>query len=467
MRKSGDIKQGDGNKLEVENELTSGLFKLTSHLNEANSLKFSYQKSENEANEPNNGQAAITNSNPLLNKKISDDQFSLKYSYDDSENKAFKFNSHLYYNLTEVEETDIAGANIGRVSSRQLSTFGFDNNAQSLIEFSKNHQHRLTYGIEYFRNSQDGFRSTTVNNLLAGVPNAYSQNYGYFIQDEITIKDGFGEFLLVPAIRRDVFKSKNKTNLSQDEAQNSPKFAASYNFAKNYMVFGSYSQAFRAPNLTELFPSGQHFPGNNFVENADLRPETVTTREVGFGVNFDNIFGRDSFEFKASRYQSTGQNFISQQITRFTTSNINIARAEIEGFEASAVYENSFTKLQVGFSRNQAINANTGAYLVNSTPRTLITDVAFKLNKAGSVAGLRSRFVDANRKVDTSFAGSVATKGYSVHNAYLRLQFERASLKNLTLDLGVDNIFNKSYARVFSSLREEGRSYVGRVTYQF
>lgn len=468
LRKSGDIKQGDGNKLDTSNKLTSGLFKLTGDLNEANSVKLQYQRFYNDSDEPNNGQSVVSlTSNPLVNKKISDDQFSLKYAYDDAQNKAFKLNSHIYYNITDVEETDILGFSLGRVSGREIHTLGLDNSAQTLIDFSKNHQHRLTYGIEYYRNSQNGYRNTTSDGEYPGVPDAYAQNYGYFIQDEIKIKDGFGELLLIPAIRRDIYQSKSKTHLSQDESQNSPKFSASYNFAKNYMVFGSYSQAFRAPNLTELFPSGQHFPGNNFAANPDLKPETVTTREIGFGLNFDEIFGKDSFEFKASRYKSEGQNFISQQITRFTTSNINIARAEIEGFEASAAYENSFAKLKIGFSRNQAIDANNKAYLTNSTPKTVITDFALKFDQLGSVVGLRSRFVDANRKVDTSFAGSVTTKGYSVHNAYLRLKFEKASLKNLTLDLGVDNIFNKSYARVFSSLKEEGRSYIGRITYQF
>ena len=61
---------------------------------------------------------------------------------------------------------------------------------------------------------------TAIQRVMANirVPDAYAQNYGYFIQDEIKIKDGFGELLLIPAIRRDIYQSKSKTHLSQDES---------------------------------------------------------------------------------------------------------------------------------------------------------------------------------------------------------------------------------------------------------
>jgi hemoglobin/transferrin/lactoferrin receptor protein len=36
----------------------------------------------------------------------------------------------------------------------------------------------------------------------------------------------------------------------------------------------SYAEAFRAPSLTDLYVSGQHFPRNAFVPNPTLQPAT-------------------------------------------------------------------------------------------------------------------------------------------------------------------------------------------------
>jgi hemoglobin/transferrin/lactoferrin receptor protein len=54
-----------------------------------------------------------------------------------------------------------------------------------------------------------------------------------------------------------------------------------------------------------------------------------------------------------------------------------------------------------------------------------------------------------------------------VHDLYYRWTPQDKGLESLTVDVGVENLFDKAYRRRFATLVEEGRSYVGRVSYRW
>jgi hemoglobin/transferrin/lactoferrin receptor protein len=461
-RHADDIEQGGNNELAAKDHILSGLFKAGYSLNDFHTLKFQYQVMRNDGKEPNNAAGSITNSNPIVNKEIRDNQYSFKYAYENPENNWLNPKLHVYFNDTSVEEADITGSNNGRVQTREMETLGFTLDNQSKLGNTDAFKQTLSYGFEYYTDEQT---SIVENGTVGGVPNAEADNYGLYLQDEISFNSGIGQFIFIPAVRYDHYESNDTVGNNQSEGEVSPKIAASYKPTENFLLFGSWSRAFRAPNLTEIYASGQHFPGNNFIANPNLKPETVTTVEVGAGVNFNKLFSsNDHLEIKGSWFDSDGDNFISQTITFTTTTNVNIANANLEGWEVDGEYQLNGFKTKLGLSHVTARNEDTRAFLDNSIPLTLVSDVSYTFNQYNSTIGWRGRFAKKNDEISSS---ATATDGYGVHDIYYRWQPNNIGNESLIVDLGIENITDKAYTKRFASLLEEGRSYVARLAYQW
>lgn len=488
LRNSGDIELGNDNVLDADDELLSGLFKAGYAFNDFHAIKLQAQLLNNDGQEPNNGAGGLTSSNPLVDKQVRDNQYSIKYAYTDIDSAWQSTKMHLYYNDTKVEEQDIVGNNnAGRQQSRELNTLGFTIDNQNKLEINDRHNHIFSYGFEIYQDEQLGTNSFLGDR--AGVPNAEALNYGFYVQDEIALNTPVGDFLIIPAARFDQYKSNDEIGNSQDENEVSPKLSASYKPIDNVVLFGSWAQAFRAPNLTELYPAGQHFPGisfcpspfpgcppvplvtifpnNNFIGNPNLRPETVTTIEIGAGLSFDNLISKnDEFQIKGSLYESNGDDFINQEVNIFagTTRSFNISNAILRGWEAEGQYSSGKLNMRVGASYVKATNDDTGEYLANNVPLTLVTDVNYHFDSVEGVLGWRSRFAEANDNVGNA---EIPTDGYGVHDLYYRWVPTSQQLDALTIDVGVENVLDQAYARRFATLFEEGRSYVARVSYQW
>lgn len=492
-RDSGDIEIGDDggdfgtDELDTDDQVFSALLKASNTFNDSHTIKLQAQILNNDGQEPNNGAGAITASNPIVNKEVQDNQFSFKYEYENPDNALFRPKVHLYYNDTEVEEEDIVGSNnAGRVQTREIETLGFTFDNQSILNDGT---HTLSYGFEIYEDEQVGTNTFTADGIRGGVPNAEATNWGVYIQDEIALDTESGEFLIIPAVRFDNYDSEDEIGNSQDESEVSPKFSASYKPNDQLLFFGSWARAFRAPNLTELFPIGQHFPGvsfcpalpapgcppvpivvvfpdNFFVPNPDLRPETVTTFEIGFGFDLQNIFTTgDQLNFKAAYYDSDGDDFIAQVVDTAggTTTSFNIPNASITGFEIEGQYQSSAFGAKLGLSMTDAEDDDTGEKLtVNNVPLTLITDFNYRFNANQHLIGWRSRYARAN---DDVADGDLETAGYGIHDLYYR--WSPKQFESLTVDLGVENITDKFYQRRTLPIPEEGRSFVARLQYQW
>lgn len=465
-RRSGDIRLGDvstqdnSSTLLTKDRVYSGFLKAGYTFADFHTVKVQYDHHRNDGSEPNNGGGSITTSNPTVDKKVRDDQVSFKYAYDNPENRWLSPSLHLYNNVTDVTETDISGSNAGRVQSRRINTLGFTLDNQTQLAEVKGVAQTLSYGFEIYTDKQEGRIST--GSARPGVPDAEARAYGLYLQDEITVQSSIGKWLIVPAARFDSYHSEDNNAQSQDESQVSPKLSLSYLPNDNLMLFGSLAQAFRAPNMTELYPSGQHFPGNNFVSDPDLKPETVTTLELGAGYRSSDLVAKgDNARIKASVYRSEGKDFITQKVGTTTTTNLNIENAVLMGFEIEGEYRLNPITLKVGLSEVFAENDDTGEYLTNNTPLTFVGDVGYDVQSIDSTIGWRTRIADKSDRANSSMS---RTDGYAVHDIYYRWRPSRGKLQNATLDLGVENLFDKAYSTRYGSLLEEGRSYVAKAS---
>ena len=485
-RDSGDIEQGDGNRLNTKDRMVSALFKAGWQVNDWHTLKFQIQMLENDGREPNNGTTSIDRSNPLVNKEVKDNQFGIKYTFGNIETSP---GFHLYYNDTEVKEEDITGRNAGRVQIRDHKTLGFTADHQFKFAVNDTYDHALSCGFEIYHDEQIGKSSRASTGNRDGVPNAKATNYGFYLQDEISFATCGGDLMVIPALRLDAYKSDDEKGHSQDENQISPKFSLSYKPNENIVFFGSWAKAFRAPDLTELYATGLHFPGvpaipavtvfgsvlrpripaipaNNFVTNSDLKPETVTTIELGAGFDFDDIFAsNDRAQIKGSWFTSDGEDFIASviDIPMGTTRNLNVRDAKITGWEMEGFYERHPVTARLGLSCVEAKNEATGEYLSNNVPITFVMNVDCKIDSIESAIGWRARFAGENDKVGRD---ETPTKSYAVHDFYYRWT-PKGETGLLAVDVGIDNLFDKAYTRRFASLLEAGRSYVTRVNYKW
>ncbi|MDT8399507.1 MAG: TonB-dependent hemoglobin/transferrin/lactoferrin family receptor [Pseudomonadales bacterium] len=467
-RNSEDIELGDGSRLSAQDHVASGLVKLDWTISPTSTLKLNAQLYNNDAEEPNNPQT--TSNDDLVDKGTRSYQSSLTYRYFNPELDWLDLTAQVYYMDTAIDETEF---NTGRDIGRSQENIGFSLQNQSRWEIGSRLANIFTYGFEIYSEEQNGSDSTGSGGQAGGIPDAETDFWGLFLQDEITLAAGPlpGDFLVIPGIRVDHYESDNATGLSLNATEASPKLGVTYRPADWLMLFGNYAHAFRAPTVTESFVTGIHFsiPGlgsNVFVPNPGLRPESSDTVEFGFGVQFDGLLtADDSLQFKASRFDTDGDDFIDLEVNFMpfpccgTSRSSNVPKAELSGYEFEGGYENDRIRLGLSFSSVKGRNKDTGGYLRNITPPTLTTNLGVKLPEFQSMLGWRGRFAAQHDKVNDPVD---ARPGYGVHDLYYQWTPGRGSL---VFNLGIDNVFDKDYERVFAGSPEPGRNFNMQVSY--
>lgn len=490
-RQSGDISLGDGSTLQSENAVVGNMFKIGLEPVKGHKLRFSEIGYIDNAEEPNNPQQPlIVGNNDLVDKNVSSRTVRGSYEYSKPEDRLFNTKFQVYNTQTNVEEQVVTPTSLNRrgdILDRDINTNGVDLSNQSRFAFSPSSENVLTYGLEYYVNEQDGRNTGSASGERGGVPDAESQFAGAFIQDEITVKDlggAPGEVIIIPGLRADHYSSDSETGFSQDEGELSPRAGLTYKPMPWLMAFGNYAHAFRAPNLTELYASGTHFSvgpfQNNFIENPNLAPEKSDGFETGMGLNFNDVASPgDNWRLKGSYYWTDVEDYIDSNISApslspgcflgtapagtcngGTTQFVNIPTASLEGYEIEAGYENRSVLASLSYAYITGTNDATGAYLTNLVPGTFKAHLAYKLPEYGVTTGWKGQFVQEHDQVNTVTA---IRESYTVHDIYLR--YRPLSLPSLSIDAGIDNLFDEEYARVFSGAFEPGRSYLAKVSY--
>lgn len=469
-RNSGDIELGDGSSLSAKDDISSGLIKAGWSISPFSTVKVNLQQYQNDAKEPNNPQSS--SDSDRFNKKVQTNLASLDYQYNNPDNPWLNLKTKLYHNTINIDEKDRSS---GRSLAREMDTSGINIENQSTFQSSDNFKQVFTYGVEYYNEEQNGKDSTGSGGESGGIPDAENDYWGVFFQDEIEFSGQFGKLLFIPGVRLDNYEAENATGSKLDESEVSPKFGMTYKPQEWLMLFGSYAHAFRAPTMTEMFTTGTHFviPGlgsNVFVPNPNLRPETNKTLEYGFGMQFDNVIQTDDkAHYKVARFHTTAEDYIDTQVnvTFFpsccgTSTSTNIDKASLDGLDFEGGYENKRIRATLNYSEISGRNDNTKEYLTSITPETVRTNVALKLPEHDSVIGWRGTFAATHYKVSDS---DNRRDSFSVHDIYYQWQPEKIS--NLTVNLGVDNLFDKDYSRVFAGSVERGRNYKIQASYEW
>jgi len=117
----------------------------------------------------------------------------------------------------------------------------------------------------------------------------------------------------------------------------------------------------------------------------------------------------------------------------------------------------------------EGTNARTGADIGTLTPDRLALDIGTRLPALNASIGTRLQFAsDFERTEADDFGNLVLAEerdGYTVMDLYADWTPEFAP--DLRLTLGVDNVFDEDYERVFEGVSQPGRNWKISASYQF
>ncbi len=507
LRQAGDIELGSGGKLPADDDIETGLAKLGYQFTDALKGEVSWQKFKNSAFEPNNGQGTLGTGDDALDRNVDKDISSEIFRVGLEFNPVSKLlNTRLtaYQSTTSVDEFD---ATIPRTTVRDIETSGISLRNASVFDLGAN-QLIFTIGGDYYQDEQKGVDTDTTSGVRGGVPNGKSEFTGLFAQLETEIDKPFGapgSLIIIPGIRYDDFTSSS--DLSTEDSSDSKvssRFAVGYGPTDWFRIFGNWSEAFRAPSINELYLDGVHFsvphpvlfnPGagqmvfvnNNFIANPNLKPETSETVEVGFGVDFHDLFRKDDrLQGKISWYESDVEDLINIGVsftydptcfagpsyfpcTAGTTISDNVDSAELSGTEAELVYDSSRIFANISYSSIEGTDQATGEDVGVLTPDRWAINLGVKVPEWNARFGGRVQIAtDFTRKTSDGAGGLTVSEerdGYTVLDLYSSWSPQFA--EGLRFDVGVDNVFDEDYSRVYEGVSEVGRSYKIAATWQF
>lgn len=480
VRQSGDIALGSGDDLTASDDIVSTLLGGEWDISEGVELELGWLSFRNESVEPNNGQGAagVDSLNPLMNKDVASDSLRATLSFD-APSPLINLEATVYHNIGEVDEVD---QSIGRLVERDLTTTGI--RAENRAEFALGGlDMALVTGAEWYEDEQEGFDSATTDGVRGGVPSGSTRFTGVWAQLESTLDLGAaGELIVLPGVRFDQFESESSAADDNTDEAISPRIAATWAPNDSVRVFGSWAEAFRAPSLNELYLSDTHFSlphpilgapvfiTNNFIANPDLKPEETETIEIGAAFSHQGLFtANDRFEIKGAWFQTEAEDLINLNVdfafnpTCFappfmpcsagTTYSENLAEAELEGFEIAAAYSVGAFELSGSVFEVDGEDKATGDPLGALQPVMGFVNARYTLEPQRLTLGGRVAFAS---DFDKAASSAQERDGYAVLDLYAG--WTPMADQPLRINLGVDNVFDEDYERVFAGVSEAGRS---------
>ena len=335
------------------------------------------------------------------------------------------------------------------LGSRHQLTFG--------TYYRLNDYTRRTYELDYFRDLDDkGERQFAIRGK--------DVSYAFYAQDAWQIHDTLRIYL---GLRWDTWRAFDaecgdigevESIDSYDDNHLSPKLSSLWNPLSDTYIRCSIGNAFRAPNIYELY----YLPSSSYVSNPDIKPETMWNYEIGS----DQYFINRSVKFSATYFHSEIKNFISRRRVDGIRMSDNYSEAKVDGIELS------------GFWTPMQWMTLWGNYAYNKTKITKDkTDPDVEGNRLAGVPsiianlGLEFSFDQLRVNLGGNYLGREYTSSDNDDKDDLRGGYAKRWLWNtkisvmtkdwIELSLSIDNIFDTdNYEWVYM---ERGRFTMGEV----
>ncbi|SMB33644.1 Hemin receptor [Serratia proteamaculans] len=459
-RDVGDLRLGNGFDAPNDETISNVLAKGTWKIDDAQSLSGDLRYYNNSAREPKNPQEPdFSRSNPMTQRSTIQRDAALSYKLKPLNQQWLDADVKVY-----TSEVKINAHNVGSTDEfRKQTTHGAKLENRTRLFADSFASHLLTYGSESYQQKQAPGGATT------SFPQAKIDFASGWLQDEITLRDI--PVTLLAGTRYDNYKGSSQGHDDVNADKWSSRGALTYSPTDWLMLFGSYSQAFRAPTMGEMYNNSRHFPGNYWVPNPNLRPETTSTAEYGFGLRFDDLLvAGDNLQFKASYFDTDAKDYINLYVTRTQTASQNISRAKIWGWDTSLSYQTQWFNWDLAYNRTRGkdksrsgeLNGNSGEWLSDINPDTVTSSLDVPLGESGLSTGWVATFAERSTHVAT---GTAEQGGYGVNDFYLSYK-GRERLQGVTTTVVLGNAFDKEYYSP-QGIPQDGRNAKLLVSYQW
>jgi iron complex outermembrane receptor protein len=349
---------------------------------------------------------------------------------------------HYDYDGGWVYDDGMGGLYINRDNSRGR---WWESELQFIAKPIENH--KLTWGIEDRYNVRQDQKNWDSDVYLDD--HRHSNNWGVYIQDEWKI---FDKWTFIGGVRHDEYGTFGGTT--------NPRLALIYQHSDATTVKLLYGQAFRAPNVYELY----YNDGGNTMKAADsLKPETIQTYEAvleqklnknlsatvsGFHYNIDDVI---------EQYLDPSDDLL---IFR------NLKEVKANGIETALLgkWENG-VKGRASYTFVEARDGQTNAILVDSPKQLAKFNVISPVIQKNLFAGLEVLYTSKAKTLTNNRAD-----GFWVTN--FTLTYENI-VKGLELSASVYNLFDVDYGypggseHVQDVIKQDGTSFRIKLTYRF
>ncbi|AGE17999.1 TonB-dependent hemoglobin/transferrin/lactoferrin family receptor [Serratia marcescens] len=472
-RDVGDLRQGNGFDAPNDETISNVLAKGTWKIDNSQSLSGNLRYYNNSAQEPKNPQTPASSSGNLMTDRSTIQRdAALSYKLKPIGQDWLDAEAKVYYSDVKIN----AHANGSEDEARKQTTKGVKLENRTRLFADTFASHLLTYGTEAYKQEQ------TPGGATESFPHAKINFASGWLQDEITLRDL--PVTLLAGTRYDNYKGSSDGYADVDANKWSSRGAVSITPTDWLMLFGSYSQAFRAPTMGEMYNDSKHFSipmgpttiTNYWVPNPNLKPETNETQEYGFGLRFDDLMlADDSLQFKASYFDTKAKDYITTDVTMelgrgprgpycisCTTFSTNVDRAKIWGWDATLSYKTPWFGWDLAYNRTRGKNEATGDWLSSINPDTVTSSLDVPLGETGLSAGWVATFAERATRVET---GTAEQAGYGVNDFYLSYK-GRDRLQGMTTTVVLGNAFDKEYYSP-QGIPQDGRNAKLLVSYQW
>ncbi|MBN9671932.1 TonB-dependent receptor [Labrenzia aggregata] len=469
-RQSGDITDGDGNKLpDTDFDAINGLVKARYSFgaNEDQSVFASYQNWSSDENNQSYDQLTWGTTFGDVDRTVTDQTAIVGYENSFSENDLLDLKAQISWSDTRVKQENqdeicfgpfVCTYPFGLASEYSYETWQGKVDNTATFSFGPDWTTYLTTGLDaqyqerrnprYFANYTQSGSSTH--------PEGETKNVGGYAQAEVVWKE---RVTLIPGMRVDYsnvsigsYVNSSGNLVSADDSKSevgvSPKLAAMVKVTDWFGVFGSYAHTERLPSLDEVFV--------NYTVN-DIKKELSNNIEGGVTFSFDDlVLDGDAFRLKATAFRNSITNYYASYWDGTTVQTDIIPNARYHGLEVEASYYTDSVYGTLGASMTRGKNVTTGGYL-NAVPAdNLFLKVGYAYRPWNLDFGWRGDFYATQDRVGTD---EDKTGGYVLHNLYAAWKPDEGFMADSELRFNVDNVFDTSYRHHLSDDEGAGRSF--------
>ncbi len=446
-QKADDFKDGDGNRVDVTgHDGLSWLVKGHWDVQDATRLTLAHMEHEDDSRSFGTADRAT---GTLVERITRQRTTTLNLLHAPQDSEWWDTNVTLYHNDLELDERAVEtdGRLVNSLQSLGVDAFNRSSLATGSVE------HRLLYGIEFYRDEQEGVENGAPRPQFA---NARQNTLGVFLQDRMELGE---RAELTLGLRHDRVRQRpEQTDLDNVNSGSTSLLAqVSYELRPGLRAHTSFAEAFRAPNLRELYIGGQHFPGNQYLPNPDLKPETAENKE--FGLTYDRrgwIHEDDRLRGRVAVFRNDIEDFIEQvvdgpaAVTRF----LNVDDARIDGAELSVDYEQPQWRARLFGSRLRGDDRGLDIPLQSIPADEIGMVVAVRWLDGRLETGTRLLYTAAQKRLLLGPNRVPKTPSHQLVDLFASW----LPTPSVRVDLRVDNLTDEAYRRHLSQINDPGRS---------